>query len=133
MEDNFNQIKKHKILLIEDDPFLIKMYQDKFVLEGFEVLVAEDGKVGLKMALEEDISLVILDLLIPQLQGIELLKKLRESEKGKLLPVVVLTNLTKKEKQQEAMKLGVKDFLIKADLTPGELVVKIKKILGMPS
>ncbi len=126
-------MRKTRILLIEDDPFLIRMYKDKFVLEGFEVLIAEDGETGLKMATNETVNLIILDLLIPKLSGIELLKKLRETEIGKSLPVVVLTNLTEKGKQQEAMKLGVRDFLIKADLTPGELVVKIKKVLRISS
>lgn len=133
MEDTAPKSTKTRILLIEDDPFLIRMYKDKFVLEGFEVLIAEDGETGLKIATSETVNLVILDLLIPKLSGIELLKKLRETEIGKSLPVVVLTNLTEKEKQQEAMKLGVRNFLIKADLTPGELVVKIKKVLRISS
>lgn len=133
MEDTASQSTKTRILLIEDDPFLIKMYKDKFAMEGFEVLIAEDGETGLKMATNETVNLIILDLLIPKLSGIELLKKLRETERGKTLPVVVLTNLTEKEQQQEAMKLGVRDFLIKADLTPGELVLKLNKVLGISS
>lgn len=123
------QQKKPKVLLIEDDIFLVKMYKEKFDMEGFQLLVAEDGEIGLKMALEEKVNLIILDLMIPKLPGIELLRKLRESDNGKNIPVIVLTNLAEKDKKQQAMELGAKEFLVKANLTPGELIKNVKGLL----
>lgn len=127
------QTPKTRILLVEDDTFLIKMYKDKFTIEGFDVLVAEDGEAGLKLATEEKVALVILDLMIPKLSGIELLERLRETGQGNNLPVIILTNLTEKASQQKAQQLGVSEFLIKADLTPGQLVDRVKKTLGITS
>lgn len=124
---------KTRILLVEDDTFLIKIYKDKFELEGFELLIAEDGESGLKMATEEDVSLVILDLMIPKISGVDLLEQLRQTPKGINLPVVVLTNLTEQASQQKVKKLGVSEFIIKADLTPGQLVERVKKVLEKTS
>lgn len=136
MDEQSIQVKetpKTRILLIEDDTFLINIYKDKFTLEGFEVLVAEDGETGLKMASEENVSLVVLDLMIPKISGVELLERLRQTGKGTNLPVIVLTNLTEKASQQKVKKLGVSGFIIKADLTPGQLVDRVKKTLGITS
>ncbi len=123
------QTPKARILLIEDDTFLVNIYKDKFALEGFDILIAEDGEVGLKMATEKNVSLVILDLMIPKISGVELLERLRETQKGNKLPVIVLTNLTEKASEQKVKQLGVSEFLIKANLTPGQLVDRVKKTL----
>lgn len=119
-----------KVLFIEDDPLIVKMYQAKFAHEGLNVIVAEDGVAGLKMALSESPDFILLDIMMPQLSGIDLLEKLRTDSKGKNIPVIVLTNLSEKEEEQKAMKLGVKEYLLKANLTPGEVVSKIKQYLA---
>jgi CheY-like chemotaxis protein len=117
------------VLLIEDDPLLTKMYKAKFTTEGFNVLVAQDGEEGLKMALENSPDMILLDIMMPKLSGLDLLGKLREDPKGKDIPVIVLTNLTQQKEAQKALDLGAKEFMVKANLTPSQVVEKIKKYL----
>ncbi|QQS38906.1 response regulator [Candidatus Woesebacteria bacterium] len=120
-----------KVLIVEDDPLIVKMYQAKFTHEGFQVMVAEDGLTGLNMALKNDPSFIVLDIMMPQLSGIDLLEKLRTDTKGKTIPVIILTNLSEKDEEQKAIQLGAKEYLLKANLTPGEVVLKVKKHLGI--
>ncbi len=123
-------IEKPIILLVEDDPLLNKMYQTKLENEGYTVLKAEDGETGLKMALEQKVDFIILDMMMPRLSGLEVLTRLRQYPKGKDLPVVVLTNLAERQKAEQALQLGAKEYLIKANLTPSEIVAKVKQYLG---
>lgn len=118
-----------KILLIEDDPLLVKMYHAKFVNEGYTVFTADNGVSGLDLALKEVPDFIILDIMMPQMSGIDLLTNLRKDPKGKNVPVIVLTNLSESEEEQKAKDLGVKEYLLKANLTPGEIVEKVKKYL----
>lgn len=122
---------KKKVLIIEDDPLIIKMYQAKFVFDGFDVLTAEDGMKGLELAKSNIPDFIILDIMMPQLSGIDLLEKLRADSRGKDIPVIVLTNLSEKDEEQKALSFGVKEYLLKANLTPGEIVAKVKSHLGM--
>ena len=121
---------KRKILLIEDDPLLVKMYMAKFETEGFEVKSAEDGEEGLKMALMGWADIILLDIMMPKLSGTDMLSKLRQDQKGKDIPVLVLSNLSQQEEAKRALSLGVKEYLIKADYTPSQIVDKIKKYLN---
>ncbi|EKD62577.1 MAG: Response regulator receiver protein [uncultured bacterium] len=118
-----------RVLIVEDDPLLAKMYKTKFVSEGFDVTTAEDGEVGLKSALEARPDFMILDIMMPRLSGIELLKKLRQSTGGVDIPVIVLSNLSEKKEMEEAKNLGVKEFLIKSNLTPKDIVEKVRGYL----
>lgn len=122
--------KKKTILLIEDDPVLSKMYQTKFSNEGFEVLVANDGVKGYNMTFNNDVAVMILDIMMPKMSGIEILEKVRSTAKGKNLPVIVLTNLVQKEEKSKAIGLGVEDYLLKAEITPSQLVEKAKKYIN---
>lgn len=117
---------KPVILLIEDDPLLLKMYSTKFTKEGFVVFTAADGLVGLKMAIEKKPAFIILDIMMPKLSGLDLLSRLREDAHGKTVPVIVLTNLPQQLEAQRALKLGAKEFLVKADFTPAQVVEKVK-------
>lgn len=117
------------ILVVEDDPILLKMYTEKFTNEGFKVLTAQDGEMGLEIALKSKIDIILLDIMLPRISGTDLLKKLRESEKGKNIIVVVLTNLADLEEKQKAINLGVKDYLVKAMQNPGQVVDKVKERL----
>lgn len=123
---------KKTVLLIEDDPFLIKMYREKFEIEGFNILTAEDGLEGLEKATESEIDFIILDILIPKLSGIDLLTKLRKDPRGSKIPVLVLTNLTQKEEEFKTTALDVKEYLIKSDYTPSQVVEKVRIYLGQP-
>lgn len=121
-----------KILLIEDDPDQILMYQTKFELEGFNLLAAEKAQEGINLAKKEKPSLIFLDLLLKELTvptGLEILKKLKADEETKNIPVVVLTNYGTREAKEESLRLGAIDFIIKAQITPAKLVEKVKKIL----
>jgi len=117
------------ILIIEDDPLLVKMYKTKLTMEGFQVLEAEDGQMGLKMALEKTVNLILLDIMMPKMSGIDLLQALRQNPKGKNIPVIVMSNLIDQEKFKKAQELGVKDFLVKSNLTPSQVVTKIRQYL----
>ena len=118
------------ILIIEDDPILSKMYTEKFTTEGFNVITALDGESGLDMAVSNKIDIILLDVMLPRVSGIDLLKKLRDHETGKNTLVVVLTNLADPEEKKRALDLGVKDYLVKAMQNPAQVVDKIKERIG---
>ena len=118
------------LLLIEDDPFLVGMYKEKFSIEGFNVIVAEDGLQGLSFAISQKVDMVILDILIPKLSGIDLLARLRQDEKGKDLPVIALTNLSGSSDEEKIRSYGVKEYLVKSNYTPGQVVEIIRKNLA---
>ena len=120
---------KTKILIIEDDPFLLNMYATKFELENFKVLVAEDGEKGLKMAGQEMPEIILLDIILPKMNGFEVLKGLKKEKKLSDIPVILLTNLSQKNEIEEGLALGAKDYLIKAHFMPSEVVDKIKAVL----
>ncbi len=121
---------KIKILLIEDDPFLLSMYTTKFELENFKVITAEDGAKGLKLALKEMPDIILLDILLPKIDGFEVLKALKSNKKVNSIPVILLTNLSQKNKVEEGLSLGADDYLIKAHFMPSEVVDKIKKTIN---
>lgn len=118
------------ILIVEDDPILLKMYSEKFSKEGYKVLTAKDGETGLEMALNNKIDLILLDIMLPRISGTDLLKKLREHEKGRNTLVVVLTNLADPIEKAKALDLGVKEYIVKAMQNPGQVVDTVKKSLA---
>jgi len=119
-----------KILIVEDDPFLIDIYTTKFKEAGFSVEVASDGEEGLRKLLnEEKFDLLVLDIVLPQVDGWEILKKIKSNEKLKDLKVVVLSNLGQKGEVEKGLKLGATKYLIKAHYTPTEVVDEIKEVL----
>lgn len=122
--------KKKTVLLVEDDEFLSELYATKLSLEGFSVITAADGKKGLKLALEKRPDLVLLDIILPKLDGFEVLKSLGADPAGKAIPVILLTNLSQKDEVKRGLELGARDYLIKAHFMPSEVVKKIKAIVG---
>ncbi|KKQ73813.1 MAG: PAS/PAC sensor hybrid histidine kinase [Candidatus Woesebacteria bacterium GW2011_GWB1_38_5b] len=120
------------ILLVEDDPLLIKMYSTKFLREGFIVKNAGDGEEGLRVATEEKVDFMIVDVMMPKMSGSDMLVKLRQNPKTAGIPAIVLTNLTQQDEAAKLKTLGVKEYLIKADLTPSEVVNKVKAYLQAP-
>jgi len=115
-----------KILLIEDEKILSEMYQDKFTKAGFEVSVASEAKEGLEIAKKEKPDLIVLDILLPRENGITFLTWLRNEPEVSLLPVVAFSNYDDPEIKRQAIKLGVKEYLIKTNYTPQEIINKIK-------
>jgi len=123
--------KKTKVLIVDDDAFLAGIYATKLDLEGFEVASARDGEEGYKAAVKEKPDLILLDVLMPKLDGFEVLKRLKADPETKAIPVIMLTNLGQKEDIEKGMQEGAVDYLIKAHFVPAEAVDKIKKVLNI--
>lgn len=122
---------KQKILIIEDDTYTRELYEEVLKEAGFTTESAVDGEEGLVKAQEGGYSLVLLDIVLPKRDGIEVLKGLKEKPpKAKNGPIVLLTNLAHDPVIKEGMSLGAKAYLIKSDLNPDELVEKVKQFLG---
>jgi len=117
------------ILLIEDDPFLVDLYTTKFKEMGFKVEVATNGQEGLKKMKLKKPDLLLLDIVLPTIDGWQILEEVRRDDGLKDLKVVILSNLTQKEEVEKGLKLGANKYLIKAHYTPSEVVEEIKKIL----
>jgi DNA-binding response OmpR family regulator len=119
-----------KILIIEDEPILAEMYKDKFVKSGFEVFSAFSSEDGLELAKKINPNLILLDILLPRENGIAFLNWLREELEIASIPVLVFSNYDDKETKDRALELGAKDYLIKTDYTPSQIVAKIRQILN---
>jgi DNA-binding response OmpR family regulator len=117
------------ILLIEDDPFLIDVYSTKLKEAGFSVEVATDGDEGFKKIKEEVPDLLLLDIVLPSIDGWEFLRRVKKDDKLKKLKIIILSNLNQKEDVEKGLKFGAIKYLIKAHYTPSEVVREIKKIL----
>ena len=122
---------KKKILVVEDDPMISSMYKTKFEAEGFEVLVAENGVIGLELAKKEKPDIIMLDVILPQLDGFSVLDQIKKDNAIKDTPVIMLTNLGTDEDKKKGEAMGALDYLVKASLTPGQVSEKIKKVLKM--
>jgi|SRR3989344_6672071 len=118
-----------KILIIEDDKFLRELIAQKLVKSGYDVLSSIDGEDGLKKIKEDRPDLVLLDLILPNIDGFEVLSQIKGDPKINAVPVIIFSNLGQKEDTEKGLKLGAADYLIKAHLTPGEIVEKIKNVL----
>ncbi len=120
-----------KILLVEDDEMLLNILVDVFSKEQFTVLSARNGEEGLKQATEKVPDIILLDILMPKMDGIAMMKKIRENPKLKKTPAVILTNLNDTQAITQALETGAYDFLVKSDWEPKDLLKKIKEKLGM--
>jgi len=122
----------NKILIVEDDSFLRELITKKIANEGFEVVEAVDGEEGVKKSKEEkNIDLILLDLILPGIDGFEVLTRIKADVATASIPVIILSNLGQREDIEKGLKLGAKDFLIKAHFTPGEIITKVKEIVGL--
>ncbi|MFZ5438027.1 MAG: response regulator transcription factor [Patescibacteria group bacterium] len=120
-----------KILLVDDDPLLIRMYQKKFELDGHQVITASDGNLLFDQLNNFKPEVILLDVMMPELNGLETLKKLKADEKHKSIPVVMLTNVGSSEKDSEAaLEAGAVAYLVKASYTPKEIVQKVNEIIS---
>jgi len=117
------------ILLVEDDPFLIDIYTTKLKEVGFSVFVASDGEKVLAAATENKPDLILLDIVLPHIDGWEILRKIREDEKLKDIKVIILSNLGQRVEVEKGMKLGAEKYLVKAHYTPTKVVEEIKEVL----
>lgn len=120
-----------KILIVEDDAILLSALADDLALAGFEVIKAPDGEAGLAAARREQPDLILLDIIMPKMDGVTMLKKLRRDKKSVAIPVILLTNLSYDKEVEEAIKHGATDFLVKANWKLEEVVKKVKQRLGL--
>ena len=119
-----------KILIVEDDPFLAEMYSTKINQEGFEVESAGDGKEAVEKARSTNPDVILLDIVLPKMDGFEVLQKIKKDPTLQHIKVIVLTNLGQKEEVEKGIELGADDYIVKAHFTPTEVVNKVKKILS---
>ncbi|MGI0134404.1 MAG: response regulator [Candidatus Micrarchaeaceae archaeon] len=118
---------QNKILVVEDEEVLLGVLKDRLKNEGFDVITARDGEQGLKAALEQKPDLILLDILMPKMGGLTMLKNLRTTPAGKDTHVIILTNVSDSKLVHEALTYGVRDFLVKSDWVLSDLVAAIRK------
>lgn len=118
-----------KILIIEDDKFLRELIVRKLSSEDYEILEAVDGEEGLKKIKELKPDLILLDLILPGIDGFEVLAKMRDDPILASIPVIILSNLGQREDVEKGLKLGAIDYLVKAHFTPNEIIEKVKGAL----
>lgn len=120
-----------KIAIIEDDPTINQMYRMKFEAAGFDVQLASDGVRGVSLAEAFRPDLILLDMQMPLKNGYETLKEIRAAEWGKTIPVIILTNMGEEESPKELRELGIESYIVKADLTPSQVVERVKDTLNL--
>jgi len=120
---------KGKILIIEDDRYISKMYQLKLSLEGYEVQVAENGREGVDKVKEFMPDIILLDILMPELDGFEVLKIVKGDDATKDIPVLIMSNLGQEDHVDKGMKLGAIGYIVKSQYTPSKVVEKIKSVI----
>lgn len=118
------------ILLVEDDSFLIDIYTTKLKESGFSVDVASDGEEAVRKAKEGKLDLVLLDIVLPKVDGWDILRQIKAGPNTKDLKVIIISNLSQKEEVEKGLNLGASKYLIKAHYTPSEVVAEIKEVLG---
>jgi len=121
--------KGKKILFIEDESALQTTFGNMLIKEGYEMIKAMDGKTGLDLAKKEQPDLILLDLILPKMDGFGVLKGLKEDQETKEIPVIILTNLENTGDVQRALELGAMTYLTKANYTLKEILQKIEKVL----
>ena len=120
-----------KIAIIEDDPTINQMYRMKFEATGFDVQLASDGERGVALAEAIRPDLILLDLQMPKKNGYETLKEIRSKDWGKSIPVIILTNLGEEEAPKQLRELNIESYIVKADLTPSQVVERVKDTLNL--
>ena len=120
-----------KIAIIEDDQVISQMYRMKFEADGFDVQLANNGKQGVALVEEFLPDLILLDLQMPEMNGVEALEIIRKNDWGKKIPVIILTNLGEEESPKAIRSLGIHSYIVKADLTPRQVVERVKEALNI--
>ena len=119
-----------KILIVEDDPLMSRMYQKIFTFEKYEVEMAQDGEEGLAKAVSANPTLIMLDVMMPKMNGLQVLEKLKTDDRTKAIPVVMLTNLAGQQDAETALSKGAVKYLIKSEHEPKQVTDIVKEILA---
>jgi DNA-binding response OmpR family regulator len=120
-----------KIAIIEDDPVISQMYRMKFEADGFDVQLANNGKSGIALVETFIPDIILLDLQMPEMNGVDALEAIRKNEKSKDTPVIILTNLGEEESPKQLQSLGIIGYIVKANLTPRQVVQRVKEALNI--
>lgn len=118
-----------KVLIVDDDEFLLEMYALKFKQSGFTVEIAENGKKALELIPSFVPDVVLLDVVMPSMDGFEVLRTIKKDHLASDAVVIMLTNLGQKDDTERGMSLGADDYVVKAHFTPSEVVEKVKKVI----
>ena len=119
-----------KILIVEDDPLMSRMYQKIFTFEGYEVEMAGDGQEGLEKTRSGKPTLILLDIMMPKMNGLQVLEKLKADPETKTIPVVMLTNLAGQQDAETALSKGAVKYIIKSEYEPKQVANMVKEILA---
>jgi CheY-like chemotaxis protein len=119
-----------KILIVEADPMILEIYQKKFSDSGFEVATADSGERVLEIAKKDKPEVILLDLIMPKMDGFEVIRNLRSGEYDPGMKIIILSNLSQREDQERALNLGANGFVTKAEYSPTDLVKEVKRLLG---
>jgi DNA-binding response OmpR family regulator len=125
--------QKIKVALIEDDMAIVQMYRMKFETEGYEVQTAPDGQSGLDLIVSFEPNVVLLDLMMPGMNGLDMLHKLRSQPGGREVKVIVLTNMGDTETATRVYKMAADDYIVKAEMTPKQVAERVKALLAKPA
>ena len=120
-----------KIAIIEDDSVIGQMYRMKFEADGFDVQLADNGKKGVALVEHFKPDLILLDMQMPEMTGDEALAEIRSQDWGKDIPVIILTNMGEEEAPKNIRELGIHSYIVKAELTPRQVVQRAKEALGL--
>ena len=120
------------MFLVEDDPTLVEMYRVKFTESGFDLTVSGNGSEGLEIALKQPFDIILLDIILPGMDGFAILQELKKNAKTKATPVVMMSYLGQVADISRGKELGANDYLVKASFTPSQVVEKILSIVGKP-
>lgn len=112
---------KVKILLVEDEKEVLELYKLKLTIDGYDVITAENGAIGLKKALEENPEMIFLDIKMPEMDGFEVLKRLRSETKTRNIPVIILSNFDEQEMIEKGLTLGANEYLVKSQFSPEDI------------
>lgn len=120
----------HSILIVDDDIILRQMYEERLKAEEYSVDAATDGEEALKKAKDKKFDLILLDIMMPKINGLDVLKMLKSDEDTKNIPVILLTALIQDVDKQKGLAFGADDYIVKSETMPGEVMEKIKKVLA---
>lgn len=121
---------KKKILIVEDDKSLREMYQLRLSINGYDVLEARDGEEGLDLAIKEKPDLIMLDIMMPKMSGMDVLDIIKSTPETKDIPVILLTALNEESVRSKGLVYGAEDYLVKSQTMPGKVVEKIEEVLS---
>lgn len=125
--------EKIKVLLVEDDLMIVEMYKMRFEEEGYAVLVTDKGSEAIEIAEKEKPDIILLDVILPEVDGFTVLQKLKNDIKTKEIPILLLTNLGQESDKEKGLQMGAADYFIKAQHTPVEVIQKIKELINKSS